>query len=134
MSILREIVQWNNIRGLIDKGYNHSNERSFILEEVIETSTPIESKTANKIARIIGTVISWIPGKTTPEQKVDGYCDMIVFATGAIAKLGYDPDKSMSEVMKELADRTGEMVNGKFVKDVKENPYKADFSVCKYED
>ena len=36
----------------------------------------------------------------------------------------------MKEVQKEIDDRTGSLIDGKFVKDVKEVQYKADFSKC----
>lgn len=130
MTALGKIVKWNEDRGLIEKGYDHKNEVSFIVEELIEASSPVESKKARKYALWFTVVLGWIPGVTTREQKVDAFGDIIVFAVGAIAKLGYNPDKVMKEVQKEIDDRTGSLIDGKFVKDVKEVQYKADFSKC----
>jgi hypothetical protein len=57
--------------------------------------------------------------------------DIIVFASGAIAKSGYNPSLVMEEVYKEINSRKGTLVEGKFVKDPNIVPYKADFSICK---
>jgi len=130
---LGKIIKWNNDRGLIEKGFNHTNEVSYIVEELIEGQSSMESKPARKWAKAIGWIITKVPGKyPSKEDIVDSFADIIVFAVGAIAKLGFDPDKVMKEVQKELDDRTGSMIDGKFVKDKKENPVKADFSKCKY--
>ena len=69
----------------------------------------------------------------SPEQVVDAWADIIVFATGAMAKLGYDPSKVMEEVYKEINSRTGEMVDGKFIKNPDAVLYQADFTDCKLE-
>ena len=130
---LGKIVKWNNDRGLIEKGFDHKNEISFVVEELIEGHSDMESKKARKCAKFIGWIIRMVPGKIpSKEDIVDSFADIIVFAVGAIAKLGYNPDLVMKEVQKELDDRTGSMIGGKFVKDKKENPVKADFSKCKY--
>ena len=66
------------------------------------------------------------------DNVVDAYSDVIVFAVGALMKLGYDPEKALLETAKEINSRVGEMVDGKFEKDLspeaKTNWYKADYS------
>ena len=66
---------------------------------------------------------------------VDAFGDIIVFCTGAIYKLGYDTDKVMKEVLKEIESRKGEVKDGKFEKfktpEAKAKWYKADFTKCK---
>jgi hypothetical protein len=61
--------------------------------------------------------------------------DIIVFATGAIRKIGYDPDIAMDEVLKEIESRVGSVIDGKFTKDKSPeavaNWYKADFKKAK---
>ena len=128
------IVDWNNERGIIDKGYDHVNETSFIIEELLEGTCDVESKKANKIAKGLAKVLNLFKVDMAKEKMVDAFCDIIVFATGAIAKLGYDPNKAMNETLKEIEDRTGKMIDGKFVKDKKENAYKADYSKCLLKD
>ena len=43
----------------------------------------------------------------TTEDRIDAMADMIVFCYGEIAKYGYDGDKVMDEVIKEISSRTG---------------------------
>lgn len=128
----KQIKKWNDDRGLLHKEFNLQNEISFIVEELIESSSNLESKKARKWSKWITRIILLVPGTNKiKENMVDAFCDIIVFASGAIYKLGYDVDKSMIEVQKELNDRTGVLIDGKFVKDKKENPVKADFTRCK---
>jgi len=129
-TVLGKIKKWNEDRGLLNT-FNLNNEISFIIEECIEAMKDIDSKTARKMALNQVKLLNSIKGNnTTPVQMVDAFADMIVFATGAIYKLGYDADKVMKEVQKELDDRTGNMIDGKFIKDKKDSRYIADFSKC----
>ena len=68
-------------------------------------------------------------------DEIDALCDIQVFAGGDILKLGYDNEKCLSEVAKEINSRSGEIVNGKFQKytttEAKDKWYKADFTGCK---
>lgn len=79
---------------------------------------------------------SAVPTKSHDEDaKVDALCDVIVFAVGAIMKLGYDPECALSEVAKEINSRSGSIVDGKFQKDkspeAKAKWYQADFQICR---
>lgn len=128
-----KIRKWNEERGLLKtpEQYNHKNEVSFIVEELIEGTKDVESIKARKLAKIFTWFILRVPGvQSTRTMMVDAFADIIVFATGAIYKLGYNTDKVMKEVQKELDDRTGKMIDGKFIKDKKENRYIADFTEC----
>jgi len=130
MSILKKIVDWNNERGLIERGFNHKNEISFIIEELLESTGKYDSITAREESiRIAETITN--NEDVNKEEIVDAFADIIVFATGAIAKVGYDPDKVMNEVFKEIDSRKGKMIDGKFVKDLDVEMYKSDFSICK---
>jgi len=132
MSILSKIVEWNNNRGLIERGFNHTNEVSFIVEELLESTGKYNSLSAREGAiQITNSIIE--DSNSDDETKVDAFGDIIVFATGSIAKLGYDPDKVMDEVFKEIDSRKGKMIDGKFVKDEDAERYFADFSGCKSE-
>ena len=74
------------------------------------------------------------------EGRIDAMADMIVFAYGEMAKYGYDGDKVMDEVIKEISSRTGAYNPevSKWLKDKSPEAqarwYKADFSKCKLEE
>lgn len=128
--MFQKIVAWNTERNLLSLGFNHTKEVSFIVEELLESTGSYNSETAREKANTIaGEVVGH--HVATPEHIVDAFADIIVFATGAIAKNGYDPSKVMEEVYKEINSRTGTLIEGKFVKDIDAVPYKADFSKCK---
>lgn len=131
MNMFQKIVEWNRERGLLDKPFNHPKEVSFIVEELLESAGNHDSITARAKAEKIATDIT-DPEYFDTEKAVDAFADIIVFATGAIAKLGYHPDKVMDEVYKEINSRSGKLVDGKFVKDPQATKYTADFSVCKH--
>lgn len=124
MNIFKNIIQWNKERGLLDKPYNHKNEVSFILEEVLESyGLDVDREhLVNSIGDIAET--------SSNTEKVDAFADIIVFSIGAITKLGYDPEKVMEEVYKEINSRTGKLIDGKFVKDKDAITYKADIDSC----
>ena len=132
MDILQKIVEWNRERGILELDFNHVKETSFIVEELLESTGHYDSITSRERATELATDIVGTPD-ATPEQIVDAWADIIVFATGAMAKLGYDPSKVMDEVYQEINSRTGKMIDGKFVKDADAKLYEADFSVCKLE-
>lgn len=130
MDMFKKIEGWNEERGLIKRGFNHVKETSFIVEELLESTGEYDSETARDKAMTYAEEI--VGDKTSePEHVVDAMADIIVFATGAIAKLGYDSSKVMDEVFKEIDSRKGSLVEGKFVKDLDAVMYKADLGVCK---
>ncbi len=128
--MFEKLVEWNKNRNLLALGFDHVKESSFILEELLESTGNYNSESARERAL---QYAKEIVGESEPndEAVLDAWSDMIVFATGAIAKLGYDPSKVMDEVYKEINSRTGQLIEGKFVKDKDVIPYKADFSGCK---
>lgn len=69
-------------------------------------------------------------------EMVDALCDLIVVATGAIHKLGYNPEKALSETVKEILSRKGAInqSTGKWEKDRNQDKttlYKADYTVAR---
>jgi predicted HAD superfamily Cof-like phosphohydrolase len=132
MNMFDKIVAWNTERGLIEKGFNHQKEVSFIIEELLESTGNYDSITAREKATEIALEITR-DAQHEPEQIIDALFDTIIFATGAIVKLGYNPSDVMNEGFKEINSRTGTMVDGKFVKDPNAAKYTADFSTCKQE-
>lgn len=137
LTISKQLLKWNKERNLIKtpEEFDLKTESSFVVEELLEARIDIESSKARKYAKFITWILFLIPGvKSSREMIVDAFADIIVFATGAIYKLGFDTDKVMKEVIKEINSRKGEVKNGKFEKfkdpESKANWYKADFSKC----
>ncbi len=115
--MFERIIKWNKERNLIpDKPKEISelwNELDMLEEEMQELSD------ANDM-----------------NEYIDALCDVIVVATGAIRKAGYDPYVAMDETLKEIESRTGEIdLNGKFQKckteECKKKWYKADYDKAK---
>ena len=127
MSILKKIVLWNKERGLLDKEFNHQKEVSFIIEELLESTGNENSLTARDQADEISKNIMQ-NSNATNEDIIDAFADIIIYATGVISKMGYNPDIVMDEVLKEINSRTGTLVDGKFIKDINVITYKADFN------
>lgn len=130
MDMFQKIVEWNQQRGLLAKGFDHTNEASFIIEELLESTGNYNSLNAREKAKEIAGEIT-ANANPQPEEIIDALGDIIVFATGAMAKIGYDPSAVMNEVYAEINSRTGTMIDGKFVKDPNAEMYIADFSKCK---
>ncbi|MFT7328069.1 MAG: hypothetical protein ACI870_000247 [Crocinitomicaceae bacterium] len=130
MNMFEKIVQWNRERGLIEKGFNHTKETSFIIEELLESTGNYDSISARERATEIASQITH-DAKHEPEVIIDALFDIIIFATGAMAKLGYDPTKAMDEGFKEINSRNGTLIDGKFVKNLDAEMYEADFTSCK---
>ena len=69
--------------------------------------------------------------------RIDAMADIVVFALGEMAKYGYNGDKVMDEVIKEISSRVGSYNPdvGKWQKDTspeaRANWYAADFTNCK---
>ena len=79
--INRRIRAFNEQRGLI-YSYDKDKEVEMLEEEIQE-----------------------LKDAKTKEDEVDAYCDIIVFASGALMKLGYEVDDVMDETLKEIESR-----------------------------
>jgi len=88
------------------------------------------------LAMIVEECGEFLAAETT-EERIDAMADMIVFCYGEMAKYGYDGDKVMDEVIKEISSRTGAYnpETKKWQKDKSPEAqakwYSADFSRCK---
>ena len=127
-SILGKIVDWNKERKLNEQTFKLKEEISFIIEELLESTGEYKSIDARSKAL---ELVKTFKDNDNDEEIIDAFGDIIVFATGTILKLGYDPDKVMEEIFKEIDSRKGKIIHGKFVKDPLIIPYKADFQKCK---
>jgi hypothetical protein len=107
MTIFDRIVEFNVQRHLL-KEPNWQKEFSFIAEEMSE------GLRANDV-----------------EDKIDALADIIVFATGAIKKAGYNPNIVMEEVMQHIESDKGyfDKEQGKWIKT--ERAYTPDFNKAK---
>jgi predicted HAD superfamily Cof-like phosphohydrolase len=68
--------------------------------------------------------------ENTIEDQLDALADVIVFAVGAMVKLKANPNCVMDETLKEIESRTGEIIDGKFVKDLTGTEYTANYKLC----
>ena len=127
-SILAKIVDWNKERKLNEQPFKLKEEISFIIEELLESTGEYKSIDARSKAL---ELVKTFKDNDNDEEIIDAFGDIIVFATGTILKLGYDPDKVMEEIFKEIDSRKGKIIDGKFVKDPLIMPYKADLKKCK---
>lgn len=59
------------------------------------------------ISMIVEELGEFLESGDNIEGRVDAMADIIVFAYGELAKYGYDGDKVMDEVIKEISSRVG---------------------------
>ena len=118
MTRFKKIWAWNMARGLFAEKISLEAEYKMLMEELDEfVCASLKVNNSHDL--------------------VDAMADVIVIATGTIYKLGYDADKVMDEVLKEINSRTGSFneATGKWEKDKSPEAqarwYKADFSRCK---
>lgn len=113
------IVEWNKNRNNTE--FVRTNEFAMLHEELME-----------------------LMSATNDHEEVDALCDLIVIATGAIWKLGYDPELSMIETLREINSRKQDPIqkamwkakgiSGKWLKHKEQDPstlYKADYDKAK---
>lgn len=129
MNIFKRIIKWGEEKKIFQSKFNHNKEASFIIEELLESTGKYNSISARQKSEEISEEILK-NGSGTKEEIIDAFADIIVFSTGAIVKNGYDPEKVMDEVLKEIESRTGKIIDGKFVKNTSIKMYKANFSRC----
>ncbi len=142
--VIEELMRFQEERDLHLRVYNALNEHGSIVEELLE-SIGLDVKKENRIdlkecfkefvekTKELGISKEAYPGRiaTPMEDRVDAYCDIIVFAIGAIMKLGHNPIIALEECGKEINSRVGTMINGKFEKDLSAETYKADYDNSK---
>jgi hypothetical protein len=105
------IIEFNRERNLLS--FNLDTEVAMLMEEIRELE---ESKTIY--------------------ETVDALNDIQVLAIGGLFKLGYNPNLTLAETIKEIRSRKGSIntTTGKWEKDRNQDPttlYTADYSDCK---
>jgi len=120
--------------GLDKQPFNYKVEIVNILEELIETKGSM-SKEARAAAMDLFDGLFKDETHVEGDELVDAFADIIVFALGAITKLGYDNRKVLKEVSKVVNSRKGEIIDGKFIKDKSDESkalwYKPNYEKCK---
>ena len=147
-TVLGSLARFQSDRGLDKQPFDLRVATMHILEELLEAHGVGDNSDrvlANELYGAISDLVSEVSlgisydGVTfkepTVEDQVDAFCDIEVFAGGDVGKLGYNNEKCLAEVSKEINSRTGEMIDGKFTKfktpEAMALWYKADFSNCK---
>lgn len=122
MTTLQRIVKWNEARGLLDKGYETQREAAYIFEETLEL-LGYKGK-VKEYSRMLAKeyldndLIRFTEGDdyskklditrtpNTVEQNLDAFGDIIVFATGAMAKIinTYNLNLTVDEVINKIMD------------------------------
>lgn len=141
MTPTQRIVKWNKERGLLEQGYDAERESAYIIEELHELlgfkgkvkeyargqakSILAQTSITWKLEITDGSIVSETLKKHDPTDQdiLDGYADLIVFATGAMAKklaeMGslLTPDDILNRVM-DTNDLKGSKVDekGKIIK------------------
>ncbi len=142
---IKQIMKFQSDKHLDTQPFSWENESMSIIEELLEAKgydvpksqrqsflKPLVQYIRSKASTT--SALPWKPALQT--DTVDAFADIIVFCVGAIMKLGYNPEKVLTEVAKEINSRKGKIIGGKFEKylpdDEKyEKPYKANFAKCK---
>ncbi len=121
-----EIIRFQTDRDLDKKDFIDINENTSIIEELLESiglNVPKENRPALKqawecfVSDVQYDSIANIPSSLfNDNEKADAYCDIIVFAVGALLKLGYNPKLALTEAGKEINSREGSMIDGSLKK------------------
>ena len=138
---IKEIMRFQSDRELDKQQYDWTNEAVNIVEEMLEAKGyNVPDKQRGFLRGIVDYIrartatnpaITWL--RPTEHDIVDACADQIIFNIGSLMKLGYDPEKVLAEVSKEINSRKGCMHEGKYQKDKDQDPstlYKADFTRC----
>jgi hypothetical protein len=142
---MKELIKFQTDRGLDKKPFEINNEVANIFEELLEAhGLDVSKKNRPMLKDAVSTFVDTLldEGIATSGdipsnfERVDAFADIIVFATGAILKLGHNPTVALTECGKEINSRVGKMVDGKFEKTLTEearnNWYTADYTKSEY--
>jgi len=98
--IFNDLKRWREERHIT--GYDHYIQVSNIVEETLELMYTPKSVAIEQLQR---DIMEHFVDDTTNEEKIDAYCDLIVFSINAIELLGYDAKMAMKETIKEISSR-----------------------------
>lgn len=133
-------IKWQQDRGLDVLPFVIEEAMYRYLEEICEMRG-FGSEEAKTLARKLTTFIEVKAiedniKEPTPDVVIDAIDDLWVFGVGDSLKLGYDPEGTKSETLKEISSRKGAWSEekGKWIKDPNQDKstlYTADYSKCK---
>jgi len=144
MQIIKRIKDWQTERMLDKQPYEWQNEATNIIEELVEAKG-YKVVDREKLKKMVGGMINNLEFSGVIEKRdsfddvdiADAFCDVIVFAVGALMKAGFEPTCALDETLKEIESRKGKIKNGKFQKDTsleaKAKWVKADYEKCRKE-
>lgn len=139
--MFKELKKWREERKI--SGYSHKTQVSNIVEEMLELMYKPKSQS---IATATNDIVEeYYCDETTDIEKIDAYCDLIVFSVNAIELLGYDAKECMKETIREISSRKQNPIqkqiweqwgydNTKWEKDVNQDKrelYVANYNNCK---
>ena len=107
MKIFSRLKEWRKKKGLDLISYDKLTQAGNIAEELSE--------------------LLLSPNK---EKEIDAFADLIIYSINAIEMAGYNAENVLSEVVREIEAREGEIINGKFYKEGVYT-YKAKIGECK---
>ena len=142
MNPIKEIERFVSERQLNQMEFSKVDYGANVLEELFELygySVPKELRGALKVA--IDELISQFANTVGLEKldqdhnEADALGDIVVFSIDGLMKLGYDPEKTLIEIAREINSREGGIIDGKFQKYTDEAHrskwYKADLDGAK---
>ena len=100
-SVFKQLREWRTNRNICE--YEHRTQVENIVEEMLELMYPPKSSLIKQFKYEISS--KYFADETINEEKIDAYCDLIVFSINAIELLGYDAKKCMDETIKEISSR-----------------------------
>jgi hypothetical protein len=140
MSFIKELRKWRS-----DRNITTPNTKVYIaniIEELLEIY--FKNKRLIKFLQFLIMIIFSIKKPISKLNTLDAILDISVFSTNEAELMGYDMDKAMNEVVKEISSRVQDPIQkeewsksgavGKWQKDLSQNEdtlYKADFDKAK---
>lgn len=130
--VVNGVVATGKERGQHDIDFDLAKQSGFILSEVLEA---LGFRNQDAMARNYINAFMAHGNPVNEEDIADAFADIIVFAINAIECLGYDANKVLGEVHKEVSGRVGTIntETGKWEKDTTVETYKANLLSCKRE-
>lgn len=140
MSFIKELREWRSNRNITTP--NTKVYIANIIEELLEIY--FKNKRLIKFLQFLIMIIFSIKKPISKLNTLDAILDISVFSTNEAELMGYDMDKAMNEVVKEISSRVQDPIQkeewsksgavGKWQKDLNQNEdtlYKADFYKAK---
>lgn len=140
---IKDVKRFQSDRLLDIAPFNTEVATANILEELLELNgydVPKENRESmvkkfDEFMQSMGKNNTMNVASNEEYYKEDALCDIMVFAIGELMKLRHSPQVALLETAKEINSRTGEIINGKFEKDLSPEAtaewYKADYEKSK---